>query len=115
MSFDFGGIIIPMDEFDWIAVFEEDKLRENSVELVSPKGVGVLLIRKGGNEIYAVSNKCAHMACPLRGGDLEGYILKCPCHDWRFDIRTGELLEAKEVRIPVYGCKIEDNRIWVRI
>jgi nitrite reductase/ring-hydroxylating ferredoxin subunit len=104
-----------MNESGWISAIEENKLRENSVKLVSPKGIGVLLIRKAGNDIYAVSNKCAHMACPLLRGVLEGYILQCPCHDWRFDIRTGELLEAKEIKIKVYEWKIADGNIYVKL
>jgi 3-phenylpropionate/trans-cinnamate dioxygenase ferredoxin subunit len=104
-----------MDESGWVIAIEEDKLRENSVELVSPNGIGLLLIRKAGNEIYAVSNKCAHMACPLRRGVLDGYILKCPCHDWRFDIRTGELLEAREIKIRVYEWKVIEGNICVKL
>jgi nitrite reductase/ring-hydroxylating ferredoxin subunit len=115
LSFSFGGIIVSMVELEWIAAVEENKLRENSVKLVSPKGINVLLIRKAGSEIYAVSNKCAHMACPMRGEDLDGYILKCPCHDWRFDIRSGELLEAKEIKIKVYEWKISDGNICLKL
>lgn len=89
-------------------------MQENSLNLVFPKGIGVLLIKKEG-KIYAISNKCAHMACPLSGGVLEGYIIKCPCHDWRFDIRTGELLEVKELKIPTYQMKFEDGKIFVKI
>jgi nitrite reductase/ring-hydroxylating ferredoxin subunit len=104
-----------MVETGWTAAIEENKLRENSVKLVSPQGIGVLLIRKTQDEIYAVSNKCAHMACPLRGGALDGYILQCPCHDWRFDIRTGELLEAREIKIAVYEWKIVGGHIWIKL
>jgi 3-phenylpropionate/trans-cinnamate dioxygenase ferredoxin subunit len=55
------------------------------------------------------------MACPLQKGVLDGYILNCPCHDWQFDIRTGELLEAKEIKINVYEWKIIDGNICVKI
>ncbi len=113
--FCFGGIIIIMAEDNWVKAIEEKKLAENSLRQVSPKGISILLIRKTGNEIFAVSNKCAHMACPLRGGLLEGYILKCPCHDWRFDIRSGELIEAEEIKIAVYRWKIEAGQIWIRL
>jgi 3-phenylpropionate/trans-cinnamate dioxygenase ferredoxin subunit len=104
-----------MDKIDWIAAVEEEKMRQNSVKLCFLKGIGVLLIRKAENEFYAVSNKCAHMACPLAGGVLDGYILKCPCHGWRFDIRTGELLEAKEIKIKLYEWKIIDGNICVKL
>ena len=90
-----------MLDSSWSFTIEDSKLPNNGIRTVFPKGVSILLIKKA-KEIYAVSNKCAHMACALSGGTLEGYTLKCPCHDWKFDIRTGEFLSAKEIKIPTY-------------
>jgi 3-phenylpropionate/trans-cinnamate dioxygenase ferredoxin subunit len=74
-----------------------------------------LLIRKAADELFAVSNRCAHMSCPLRNGKLEGYVLSCPCHDWRFDIRTGRFLDAPEIAIQVYETRIEEGNVWVKL
>ncbi len=82
--------------------------------MVFPKGLQILLIKKGV-EIYAVSNKCAHMACALGGGTLKDHTIECPCHDWRYDIRTGEFLDAREIKIPVYEWKLSDGRIFIKI
>ncbi len=89
-------------------------MQENSTSVVCPKGLPVLLIKKAG-EIYAISNKCPHMACALAGGTLKDYTIKCPCHDWKFDIRTGEFLDAKEIKIPVYEWKLSDGKILIKI
>lgn len=102
-------------EQPWIPVIEDARLIESSVRLVTPKGLGILLIRKKGNEIYAISNKCPHMGCPLRTGILEGYILTCPCHDWRFDIRNGVFLDAGEISLAVYPVRIADGMISIRL
>ena len=99
---------------NWIFVIEDKELKENSIGLVFPNGIPILLIRKEGNEIYALTNKCAHMACPLSAGAIEGYIIKCPCHDWEFDIRTGEFLNAKEIKIPVFEWKLKEGKIFIR-
>lgn len=101
-------------ESSWIFAIEENKLQENSANMVFPKGLPVLLIKKEG-EIYALSNKCAHMACPLAGGALKDYTIQCPCHDWRFDIRTGEFLDAREIKIPLYEWKLSDGKIFIKI
>lgn len=98
----------------WTATVDEAKVREGSPVPVYPKGVGVLLIRLDG-ELHAIRNRCAHMACPLEGGLLEGPILTCPCHDWRFDVRSGEFLDAPELRIPVYETLVEDGRVLVHL
>lgn len=98
----------------WVFAIEENNVQENSVNMVFPKGLPVLLIKKDG-EIYAISNKCAHMACPLAGGNLEGYTMECPCHDWKYDIRTGEFLDAKEIKIPLYDFKVSEGKIFIKI
>jgi 3-phenylpropionate/trans-cinnamate dioxygenase ferredoxin subunit len=50
---------------------------------------------------YAMEGLCSHMAGRLWEGTLEGYIVKCPKHGSRFDLRTGEVVS--QVRIPLIG------------
>ncbi|MCD1293554.1 tRNA-(guanine-N1)-methyltransferase [Methanocella sp. CWC-04] len=93
---------------------EEGGLAESSVEAVFPKGMPVLLIKKAG-KVYAISNRCAHMGCTLAGGEIDGFTLICPCHNWKYDIRTGEFLSAKEIRVHTYPLKISEGKIFIRI
>ena len=69
----------------WTYASDDSALPEGQMAPVYPLGVNVLLVRVGG-AVYAVSGKCAHMACPLSEGRLEGYTIVCGCHDWRFDV-----------------------------
>ncbi|HML26952.1 MAG TPA: hypothetical protein PKC27_09730 [Methanomethylovorans sp.] len=41
--------------------------------------------------------------------------MKCPCHDWRFDIRSGEFLDARELKISVYELKVFDGKIYLKM
>ena len=102
------------DSPSWILVSEEEKIREDHPHPVFPKGLSVLLIRKSGR-YYAVSGRCAHMACPMAGGMLKGFILQCPCHDWRYDIRTGEFLDAQEIKIATYPCRIAEGKDYIEL
>ena len=98
----------------WIYVMEETELPEGSMAPVYPLGVNVVVARVDGT-LYAVSGKCAHMACPLFIGLLNGYILTCSCHDWRFDIRTGRFIDAPELGLPVYPVKSEAGKLFVSL
>ena len=98
----------------WTYVMEEKALPEGGMAPVYPLGVNVVIARVGGT-IYAVSGECAHMACPLFGGTLEGHTLSCPCHDWRFDIRTGRFLDAPELGLAVYPTKSEVGKLFVNL
>ncbi len=98
----------------WVFAIEVNQLQEDNLNMVFPKGLPVLLIKKG-EDIYAIANKCAHMACPLAGGNLKDYTIECPCHDWRYDIRTGEFLDAREIKLPLYELKLSEGKIFIKI
>ena len=96
----------------WLPVLEEAKLEDDAITEVYPKGVGIILVRTGGR-VYALRNRCAHMACPLGGGRLEGFTVECPCHDWKFDLRTGEFVTARELKVPTYETRSEGGQLHV--
>jgi len=98
----------------WVPTIDDTKVREGAYAAVFPMGLGVLLVRVGG-DLFAIANKCAHMGCPLEGGKLDGHVLTCPCHDWRFDVRTGALLDAPELAVATFPLKVEDGKIHVRV
>jgi len=98
----------------WTQVLDDAALPEGRMAPVYPLGVNVVLARVAG-VVYAVSGTCAHMACPLFMGRLEGSTIVCPCHDWRFDIRTGRFLNAPELGLTVYPTKLEAGKLFVHL
>ncbi len=93
---------------------DENKLQEGSLKLVTIERIPVLLVKASG-QIFAIDNRCPHMSCGLSGGSLDGYVIVCPCHDWRFDLRTGEYEEAKEMKLTKFEWKIKSDKIWVKL
>ena len=98
----------------WVPTIDDSKVRDGAYVPVYPRGVGILLVRAGG-ELFAIANKCAHMACPLEGGKLEGDVITCPCHDWRFNVRSGQFLDAPELRIGTFATRVEDGKVLVQL
>ncbi len=74
-----------------------------------------LLLLMIGGEVFALKNQCPHLGCAMHRGKLEGYLLWCPCHDWIFDVRTGEFVIAPEIKIPVFPVKVVDGKIMVNM
>jgi nitrite reductase/ring-hydroxylating ferredoxin subunit len=99
---------------EWVATVDVAKVGGGRPVAVYPKGISVLLVSVEG-EIHAIANKCAHMACPMESGKLEGAILTCPCHDWRFDVRTGRFLDAPELGVTKYGVKVDEGKVLVNL
>lgn len=101
-------------ESRWILAIREDELPDGEKTALLLEGNKVLLLRKEG-VFFAISNKCPHMECPLSKGTLEDYVIKCGCHDWKFDIRNGEFLDAIEIKVPVYETKVMDGSVFVNL
>ncbi len=98
----------------WVFAIKKDGLLENTLTPVSPQGLQILLVKKG-DAVFAFSNKCAHMACPLSAGLLEEDTIMCSCHEWSFNIKTGEFLLAPEIKIPTYEVKASEGDLYIKI
>jgi len=76
---------------------------------------------------YALLNHCPHRSGPLCQGRLrplisatevgevlygrEGEVLKCPWHQWEFDIRSGQALYDPRLHVRTYEVKQEGDDI----
>lgn len=101
-----------MDNF--VAVLDEKELQDRIMKLMKVEGLPVLLIKQSG-QIFAIDNRCPHMGCGFAGGTLDGTVIICPCHDWRFDLKTGEYEDEPSMKLVRYEWKIESGKIWIKI
>ena len=99
---------------NFVPVLEEKELQEGTMKLIRVEGLPVLLIKQLG-QIYAIDNRCPHMACGFSGGSLDGNVIICPCHDWRFDLKTGEYEDDPSMTLKSYEWKIESGKILVKV
>lgn len=62
--------------------------------------------------VYCIDNRCTHMGGPLCEGDLEEFIVTCPWHGSRFDVKTGEVV-GPPARTPVrsYPVTVEGGKV----
>ncbi len=77
----------------WTFAAKEKDVRANRINRAYPKGVAVLIVKVNGR-LHSLSSNCPHMGCSLGGAILEGTVVQCPCHDWRFDV----------THRPIYRC-----------
>ena len=99
---------------EWLAVASEQDLRKDGRLVVTPNGLSILLLRLD-EQVYAIGNHCPHLGCPIARGKIDGFMIVCPCHDWTFDIRNGELIIAQEISLPTYRVKIDTQQIYLQI
>lgn len=93
---------------------KESEIKEGQMKLVHVAGRSILLVRRGG-EVFGVSNRCPHMGCSLERGILRDYLVMCPCHGWKFDVRNGQYEETREITLVSYRCKIQNGKVYVEL
>ena len=65
-------------------------------------------------KFYAISNRCAHEGGPLSEGVLEGHIVTCPWHGWKYSVIDGKASHEGGDSISSYETKVIGDWIYVR-
>ena len=86
---------------------------------------GVKVVRIGDQEIavfnlagvyHAMDDICTHDGGPLAEGIIEEYVIECPRHGARFDIRTGAVLGMPATApVTTYPVRVDGDEIQVAL
>lgn len=97
---------------------------QRKIVTIDRREIGVFNVQ---GEFYALRNLCPHRSGPLCSGrvrplvvttgvyqreyEREGEILKCPWHQWEFDIKTGQALYDEKLRVKTYRVVQEGDDV----
>ena len=105
----------PMNK-QYVTVAKLSELEPGTCRSIELRQIGLALFNVNG-EIFALDNTCPHAGGPLGEGDLEGDIVKCPWHGWKFNVRTGQRIRnpGQEWTVQSYEVRIIDGAIQVLV
>ena len=96
-------------------------------------GIGVFNVN---GSFYALRNICPHKRGPLCTGEIgdnlrdsdppsvvgatfayerEGQVLRCPWHNWPFEVATGQCLVDPDIRVKTYPIVVKGDQLIVDI
>lgn len=89
-------------------------------------GVPLVVGRDAQGKAFALRDACPHRGMPLSCGRLEGELLECSYHGWRFDAHTGQCreipswvpgdkLKVDRIYAGHFPCEEQDGYVWVYI
>ena len=95
-------------------------------KIVNVSGLEIGIFNVAGH-YHALRNRCPHKGGPICRGRVrplvvsegvyhvshqrEGEIIKCPWHQWEFDIKTGRALCDRKLRVKTYLVAREGDKI----
>jgi nitrite reductase/ring-hydroxylating ferredoxin subunit len=65
--------------------------------------------------VHAIDDACLHAGSSLGAGVLEGKVLCCRGHGWRYDVTTGCVLGVPGLGVRAYEVQVVDGRIKVAV
>lgn len=87
-------------------------------------GTPLVIGRDSGNRPFALRDSCPHRGIPLSFGHLDGELLECCYHGWKFDVSTGQCraipslasgskLKVERILAGRFPCAEQDGYVWV--
>ena len=64
---------------------------------------------------YAIDDTCPHQGGPLGEGEIEGTVVTCPWHEWRYDVRTGVNTDDATCKVQAYPVKVEGDDVLIAV
>lgn len=80
-------------------------------------GERTIAVFKSNGEFYALANRCLHKGASMCEGQLSdgGKIVRCPWHNWRFDLKTGKNDLDPSERLRTYKVKRDGDQVILEI
>lgn len=99
---------------DFVTVAKVSEINEGKGKAVEVNGKEIALFNVEG-KFYAIDNTCRHAGGPLGEGMLDGSIVTCPWHHWKYNIMTGASPVNPQVKVDAYEVKVEGDDIKVKV
>lgn len=118
------------DPSEAVPVCTEQELPAGAVRVVTVGKDEVLVCRTPSGDVLAVSNRCPHQGARMSDGVIsgtvtavapgvysyarEGEIVRCPWHQYEFDLRDGcSLFKERRNRLRTYQVEARNGHIYV--
>lgn len=95
-------------------VAETGDLAPGQCKVVQVNGKAVALYNVDG-KFYATDNTCLHRGGPLGEGDLDGSVVTCPWHGWRYDVTSGANAMNPSIKVASFPVSVEGSAVLVDV
>ncbi len=67
------------------------------------------------DQIYAIDNECPHRGGSLEHGSLDGLVVTCPLHGWRFDVTNGQCVGRPGAGTRRYAVRVDGDDVMIEL
>src|SRR5437016_4957211 len=108
----------------WYPAIPSTEIRGQKLVKAMLLEVPLVLGRTSEGKVFAMRDSCPHRGIPLSYGRLDGKVVECCYHGWRFDACSGQCVEIPSLsgqdKLKVerifaghFPCEERDGYVWV--
>jgi len=101
-----------MSEFVTVAKMGEIPVGQGKSCLVGEKLIAVFNV---DGRYHAINDLCPHMGASLADGQLDGDVVACPWHGWRYCVTDGTWCDNRRIKTDSYEVRVQGEEIQVRV
>ena len=98
---------------EWQDIISINDIKENEITVVKMNEC-IFFIFKENENILVFDNCCPHQSTLIPDTGLDGTVVTCPKHGWKFDLKSGECIERGNKGMKKYDTKIDNDRLYIR-
>ena len=94
--------------------FASAELPDGAMKMFVDGDTNIAIYRVDG-ELYATDNLCPHAGASLAHGFLDGCVVTCRIHHWRFDITDGKYLDSADPRYQLRTYVVRETDGFIEV
>lgn len=73
----------------------------------------IAVFRSGGDELFAVRDRCPHRGGPLSQGIVHDKTVTCPLHGWKIQLNDGQVVPPDVGCVKHFPIKVEHGDVFI--
>ena len=101
-----------MAEFQTVCKLSELSRETGKTVMLGSRLIALFLV---DGQACAIDDVCPHMGASLGAGEVEGGIVTCLWHGWRFRVTDGTWADNPRIKIPSFPVRIVGDEVQVQV
>lgn len=97
-----------------VTVARADEIPEGERKIVNVDGISIGVFHHNGGW-YALHNRCLHRGGPVCTGKLEGEIIECPWHGFKYILTSGQLVTDPKSHLDTFPVTVENGDVQISV
>lgn len=98
-----------------VKVASVNDVKPGECRTVDADGTEVALYNVGG-AIFATANTCPHRGGPLGEGAMEGDVVTCPWHGFRYNVASGQCVAPNPaLKVDAFPVSVQGGDVFVEM